>query len=36
VRFQTEPLPRSVVGKIQRKLLRQPYWEGAERLVGGA
>jgi acyl-CoA synthetase (AMP-forming)/AMP-acid ligase II len=36
VRFQTDPLPRSIVGKIQRKVLRQPYWDGAERLVGGA
>jgi acyl-CoA synthetase (AMP-forming)/AMP-acid ligase II len=34
--FQHDPLPRSPVGKIQRKLLRQPYWEDAERLVGGA
>jgi acyl-CoA synthetase (AMP-forming)/AMP-acid ligase II len=36
VRFQTDPLPRSVVGKIQRKVLRQPYWDGAERFVAGA
>jgi len=36
VRFQHEPLPRSIVGKIQRKVLREPYWSGAERLVGGA
>jgi acyl-CoA synthetase (AMP-forming)/AMP-acid ligase II len=36
VRFQTHPLPRSIVGKIQRKVLREPYWDGAARLVGGA
>jgi acyl-CoA synthetase (AMP-forming)/AMP-acid ligase II len=36
VRFQTEGLPRSVVGKIQRKQLRAPFWEGAERFVSGA
>ena len=36
VRFQTESLPRSVVGKIQRKVLRAPYWDGAERFVSGA
>ena len=36
VRFQHDPLPRSVVGKIQRKELRRPYWEGAERFVSGA
>jgi acyl-CoA synthetase (AMP-forming)/AMP-acid ligase II len=34
--FQYEPLPRSVVGKMQRKVLREPYWTGSERLVGGA
>ncbi|MGE4426837.1 MAG: class I adenylate-forming enzyme family protein [Solirubrobacteraceae bacterium] len=36
VRFRVEPLPRSIVGKIQRKVLRAPYWDGSERLVGGA
>jgi acyl-CoA synthetase (AMP-forming)/AMP-acid ligase II len=36
VRFRHEPLPRSVVGKIQRKELRRPYWEGSERFVSGA
>ncbi len=34
--FTTEPLPKSVVGKLQRKVLREPYWQGMERRVGGA
>jgi acyl-CoA synthetase (AMP-forming)/AMP-acid ligase II len=34
--FTTDPLPKSVVGKLQRKVLREPYWEGIERRVGGA
>ena len=33
--FTTEPLPKSVVGKLQRKKLREPYWQGHERRVGG-
>ena len=36
VEFRTEPLPRSPVGKIQRKVLREPYWVGEERRVAGA
>ncbi len=36
VGFTTEPLPKSVVGKLQRKVLREPYWAGRERRVGGA
>ena len=26
-------LPRTAVGKIQRNLLRDPYWEGRERRI---
>ena len=33
--FTTEPLPKSPVGKIQRKVLREPYWEGYDRRVSG-
>jgi acyl-CoA synthetase (AMP-forming)/AMP-acid ligase II len=33
--IQTEPLPKSAVGKIMRKTLREPYWEGHERRVAG-
>ena len=32
----TEPLPKSPVGKIQRKLLREPYWAGHDRRVAGS
>lgn len=31
----TEPLPKSPVGKVLRKLLREPYWEGHDRRVAG-
>jgi acyl-CoA synthetase (AMP-forming)/AMP-acid ligase II len=33
--FQTEPLPKSPVGKVQRKVLREPFWLGYERRVAG-
>ena len=36
VLLTTEPLPKSVVGKILRKNLRDPHWEGKGRHVGGA
>jgi acyl-CoA synthetase (AMP-forming)/AMP-acid ligase II len=35
VEFTTEPLPKSVVGKLQRKVLREPYWVGRDRRVSG-
>jgi acyl-CoA synthetase (AMP-forming)/AMP-acid ligase II len=35
VEFTLDPLPKSVVGKLQRKVLREPYWAGHERRVGG-
>lgn len=31
----SEPLPKSAVGKIQRKVLREPYWQGHDRRVSG-
>lgn len=34
--FQTDPLPKSVVGKLQRKVLREPYWTGQTRRVAGS
>jgi acyl-CoA synthetase (AMP-forming)/AMP-acid ligase II len=34
--IRIEPLPKSAVGKIQRKDLREPYWIGASRRVGGS
>ena len=36
VEFTTEPLPKSVVGKMLRKQLREPHWAGQERRVSGA
>ena len=34
--FRAEPFPRSPVGKLQRKLVKEPYWAGEERRVRGA
>ena len=34
--FQTEPLLRSAVGKVDRKRLRAPYWQGRDRAVAGS
>ncbi|MFD2580125.1 class I adenylate-forming enzyme family protein [Novosphingobium colocasiae] len=36
VEFSRAPLPRSAVGKINRKQLREPYWQGAGRRVAGS
>ncbi len=36
VELRVEPLPKSPVGKIQRRVLRAPYWEGIERRVAGS
>ncbi len=36
VRITTEPLPKSPVGKIKRKDLREPFWEGIDRRVAGS
>lgn len=36
VKFQKDPLPKSPVGKIRRKDLREPYWEGIDRRVAGS
>lgn len=36
VEFTREPLPKSVVGKLQRKTLREPHWAGHDRRVAGA
>jgi acyl-CoA synthetase (AMP-forming)/AMP-acid ligase II len=35
VSFTTDPLPRTPVGKLDRKALREPHWEGIDRRVGG-
>ncbi|MGE0776270.1 MAG: class I adenylate-forming enzyme family protein, partial [Sphingomonadaceae bacterium] len=36
VELSREPLPRSAVGKIRRKQLREPFWAGHDRRVAGA
>jgi len=36
VLFQTEPLPKSPVGKVQRKVLREQFWGTGERRVSGS
>ena len=35
VDFTTDPLPKSAVGKLQRKALREPHWAGREARVAG-
>lgn len=35
VELTTDPLPKSPVGKLLRKQLRDPHWVGHERRVGG-
>jgi acyl-CoA synthetase (AMP-forming)/AMP-acid ligase II len=34
--FRAEAFPRSPVGKLQRKVIREPYWVGEDRRVGGS
>jgi len=34
--LRTEPLPKTPVGKIKRKELREPYWAGQARRVSGS
>ena len=36
VEFRTAPLPKSVTGKVQRKILRDPFWAGRTDRVSGA
>ena len=35
VELTTDPLPRTPVGKLDRKALREPHWAGVSRRVGG-
>jgi len=35
VLLTTEPLPKSPVGKMQRKVLREPFWADQDRRVAG-
>jgi acyl-CoA synthetase (AMP-forming)/AMP-acid ligase II len=32
----TDPLPKSIVGKIKKKEMREPYWAGQDRRVAGS
>jgi acyl-CoA synthetase (AMP-forming)/AMP-acid ligase II len=34
--FRADPFPRSPVGKIQRKVIREQYWAGHDRRVAGS
>jgi acyl-CoA synthetase (AMP-forming)/AMP-acid ligase II len=34
--FRTEPLPKNAAGKLLRRVLREPYWEGRSRRVSGS
>ncbi len=36
VEFRTEALPKSPVGKVKRKDLREPFWAGRDRRVSGS
>jgi long-chain acyl-CoA synthetase len=36
IELRTEPLPKSAAGKILKRELREPYWEGRNTRVGGA
>ncbi len=36
ITITTDPLPKSPVGKIKRKSLREPFWSGQDRRVAGS
>ena len=36
VQFRTAALPKSPVGKIKRKDLREPFWRGIDRRIAGS
>jgi acyl-CoA synthetase (AMP-forming)/AMP-acid ligase II len=36
VQFSTDPLARTPLGKVSRKLLREPYWAGRDSRIGSA
>ncbi|HTN78152.1 MAG TPA: AMP-binding protein [Acidimicrobiales bacterium] len=35
IELRTDPLPKSGAGKVLKRELREPYWEGVESRVGG-
>jgi long-chain acyl-CoA synthetase len=36
IELRAEPLPKSGAGKVLKRVLRAPYWEGRESMVSGA
>ena len=36
IELRDEPLPKSGAGKVLKRELRAPYWEGRESMVSGA
>jgi acyl-CoA synthetase (AMP-forming)/AMP-acid ligase II len=34
--FQQQPLPKTPVGKLMRRVLRDPYWQGHSRRIAGS
>jgi long-chain acyl-CoA synthetase len=36
IELRTEPLPKSGAGKVLKRELRAPHWEGQSQMVAGA
>ena len=36
IEFRSEPLPKSAAGKLLKRQLRAPYWQGRETMLAGA
>jgi long-chain acyl-CoA synthetase len=36
IELRDEPLPKSGAGKVLKRELRAPYWQGRESMVSGA
>jgi acyl-coenzyme A synthetase/AMP-(fatty) acid ligase len=36
VEFRREPLPKTPVGKVRRRELREPFWKGQTRRIAGS
>jgi len=35
IELRAEPLPKSGAGKVLKRELREPYWQGQEARIGG-
>jgi long-chain acyl-CoA synthetase len=35
IELRSDPLPKSGAGKVLKRELREPYWQGQEARVGG-